>query len=124
VSILEIPVEQGKPMGVRLGDGHHVATGGKCRGIEVLLGEFHTEVEAYMLELGNLDMILRVTWLQRFGKVTFDWEHMTISFYWKGEHVELQGQRVELPQKEKEANRRANNIIVQFDTRQYEGSST
>jgi len=63
------------------------------QGMEVQLGEFHTEVEAYVLELGNLDMILGVAWLQRFGKVTFDWEHMTISFYWKGEHVELQGQR-------------------------------
>jgi len=31
VSILEISVKQGKPMGVRLGDGHRVATGGKCK---------------------------------------------------------------------------------------------
>ncbi|KAE9602910.1 putative nucleotidyltransferase, Ribonuclease H [Lupinus albus] len=38
-------------------------------------------------------MILGVAWLQRFGKVTFDWEEMTLSFCWKGERVVLQGQK-------------------------------
>jgi len=33
LSILEIAIEQGMSMGVRLGDGHHVATKGKCRSI-------------------------------------------------------------------------------------------
>lgn len=80
VSVLEIEVEQGKPMGVRLGYGHHVATRGKCREMEVQFGVFHTKVDVYMLELGNLDMILGVAWLHRFGKVTFDWEYMTVNF--------------------------------------------
>jgi len=63
VSILGIVVEQGKPIRVRLGDGHRVATGGKCRGMKVQLGEFLTEVHAYVLELGNLYMIFEVVWL-------------------------------------------------------------
>lgn len=89
VAALEIAVEQGKTMGVRLGDGHKVATGGKCKGVEVQLGEFKTSVESYVLELGDLDMILGVAWLRKFGKVTFDWEEMTLSFCWEGQKVEL-----------------------------------
>lgn len=46
-----------------------------------------------MLELGNLDMILELVWLQKSGKVTFDWKDMTINFCCNGEQVELQGQR-------------------------------
>jgi len=34
-----------------------VATEGKFKGMKVQLGKFHTEVDAYVLELGNLDMI-------------------------------------------------------------------
>ncbi|KAI5444775.1 hypothetical protein KIW84_013160 [Lathyrus oleraceus] len=60
--------------------------------MEVCLNDFTTSVDAYVLELGDLDMILGVAWLQRFGKVTFDWEKMTISFLWEGKRVELHGQ--------------------------------
>ena len=77
---------------VKLGDGHRVTTKGRCRNMEVHLGKFTTQIDAFVLELGDLDMILGVAWLQRFGKVTFDWEKMTISFVWEGERVELQGQ--------------------------------
>lgn len=89
---LGLNVEHGRSMGVKLGDGHRVTTKGRCRNMEVHLGKFTTQIDAFVLELGDLDMILGVAWLQRFGKVTFDWEKMTISFVWEGERVELQGQ--------------------------------
>ncbi|XP_050915888.1 uncharacterized protein LOC127130982 [Lathyrus oleraceus] len=89
---LGLNVEQGRSMGVKLGDGHRVSTRGRCRKLEVCLNDFTTSVDAYVLELGDLDMTLGVAWLQRFGKVTFDWEKMTVSFLWEGKRVELHGQ--------------------------------
>lgn len=91
-SALGLNVEQGRSMGVKLGDGHRVSTRGRCRKLEVCLNDFTTSVDAYVLELGDLDMILGVAWLQRLRKVTFDWEMMTISFLWEGKMMELHGQ--------------------------------
>ncbi|XP_027936242.1 uncharacterized protein LOC114191269 [Vigna unguiculata] len=93
VVAMELKVDKGKSMGVRLGDGHKVSTVGKCKELEIQLGEFSTVVAPYVLELGDVDMILGVAWLQRFGKVTFDWEEMTLSFVWHGKQIELHGQK-------------------------------
>lgn len=46
-------------------------------------------MDAYLLELGGLDMIMGVEWLKKFDKVTFDLEYMTLSFQWKEKGVEL-----------------------------------
>jgi hypothetical protein len=73
---LGLPIEKGRSLGVKLGDGHRIFTGGKCNKMEVMLEDFTTTVDAFVLKLGDLDMILGVAWLQRFGKVTFDWEAM------------------------------------------------
>ncbi|WVZ23343.1 hypothetical protein V8G54_001887 [Vigna mungo] len=94
VAALDLKVDKGKQIGVRLGDGHRVSTAGKCEKLDIQLGEFSTTVEPFVLELGDVDMILRVSWLRRFGKVTFDWEEMTLSFYWQDKYIELQGQKL------------------------------
>lgn len=57
----------------------------KC-GVRIL-----TRIDALVLELGDLDVILGATWMRRFGKVTFDWKSMSLSFPWQGKMVELQG---------------------------------
>lgn len=88
---LGLLVEQDKSLGVRLGDGHRVSTVGKCSGIEVQLGNFTTLIDAYVLELDDLDLILGAAWMKRFGRVIFDWDEMSLSFLWKGETVVLQG---------------------------------
>lgn len=85
---LGMKVREERVMGVRLGDGNQVSTLGKCEKVEVQIGEFSTQVDAYVLELGNLDMVLGVTWLRRFWKITLEWENMTLSFNWQGRVVE------------------------------------
>ncbi|WVZ25291.1 hypothetical protein V8G54_003835 [Vigna mungo] len=67
---------------------------GKMWKVNVQLGEFSTTVEPYVLELEDIDMILGISWLQRFGKVTFDWEEMTLSFFWQDKYLELQGRKL------------------------------
>lgn len=54
--------EQGRSIGVKLGDGHRVATIGRCKSVEIQLGNFQTVVAPYVLELGSSDMILEVAW--------------------------------------------------------------
>lgn len=88
---LGLNIEQGRTIGVKLGDGHKIAALCECRNLEVQLGKFTTMIDAYVLELGDLDLILGAAWMRRFGKVIFDWKEMTLSFSWKGEIVELQG---------------------------------
>lgn len=88
---LGLKVEQNRCLGARLGDGHRVTTRGKCQNLEVLLGNFPTVVGAYVLGLGDLDLILGASWMQRFGKVTFDWDEMKLSFPWQGKIKEIQG---------------------------------
>ncbi|WVZ24369.1 hypothetical protein V8G54_002913 [Vigna mungo] len=94
VAALELKVEKRKIIGVRLGYRHRVSTAGKCEKLDVQLGELSTTVEPYVLELEDIDMILGVSWLRRFGKVTFDWEEMTLSFLWQDKYLELQGQKL------------------------------
>lgn len=81
---LGLKVEQNRCLGARLGDGHRVTTIGKCRNLELLLGNFPIVVDAYVLELGDLDLILEASWMQSFGKVTFDWDKKKLSFPWQG----------------------------------------
>ncbi|WVZ17573.1 hypothetical protein V8G54_010555 [Vigna mungo] len=95
VAALELKVDKRKMIGVRLGYRHRVSTAGKCEKLDIQLGEFSTMVEPYVLELEDIDMILGVSWLRRFGKVTFDWEEMTLSFLWQDKYLELQGQKPE-----------------------------
>jgi len=87
---LGLVVEKNAVLGVKLGDGHRVTTVGKCRNIEIQLGNFTTRINAYVLELGDLDVILGAAWMRMFGKVTFDWDHMILSFPCNGKIVELQ----------------------------------
>ncbi|KAJ9547857.1 hypothetical protein OSB04_020400 [Centaurea solstitialis] len=70
---LDLAVESHRKLGVRLGDGHRVMTQGECKDVRLVVGDFETTVDTFVLEMGKLDMILGVSWLQKQGKVTFDW---------------------------------------------------
>lgn len=76
-------------MGMKPGDGNRVNTMGKSRGLDAQFGNFTMMMDAYVLELGDLDKILGVSWLKDFGKATFDWEEMSISFQCEGKRVVL-----------------------------------
>ncbi|KAJ9543643.1 hypothetical protein OSB04_023350 [Centaurea solstitialis] len=86
---LDMPIASDRRLGVRLGDGHRVMTQGECKGVELLLDNFGTVVDAFILEMGHLDMILGVSWLKKQGKVTFDWVEKLISFYQEGKEIVL-----------------------------------
>lgn len=89
VLALKLPVEQHRAIGVKFGNGHRAFTTRKCTLLELHLGQFTTLVDAYVLDMGDLDMILGAAWMKKFGKVTFDWEAMALSFSWNGKTMEV-----------------------------------
>lgn len=76
---LGMVVEKNAVLGVKLGDGHRVTTVGKCRNLEIQLGNFTIQINAYVLELGDLDVVLGASWMRMFGKVTFDWQNSGVT---------------------------------------------
>jgi hypothetical protein len=77
---------------IKLGDGHKINSTGVCEGIRMKLGMIEVVVDAFVLELGGLDMVLGVSWLSTLGKVVMDWKSLSMQFCLEGKMVKLQGQ--------------------------------
>lgn len=88
-SSLSLKVDATYQMGVRLGDGHRIKTQGRCSNIQVQLGGLGIVVEANIMELGGIDLILGIKWLETLGKVVMDWKEMTMSFVKDGKQIKL-----------------------------------
>lgn len=52
--------------------------------IPLELDEGKVTVDAYILELGGIDLILGVGWSETLGKVIMDWKEMTMTFKREG----------------------------------------
>ncbi|GAU10042.1 hypothetical protein TSUD_272800 [Trifolium subterraneum] len=76
---------------IKLGDGHKVLTMGVCEGVKVNLGGVDIMVDAFVLELGGMDMVLGVSWLSTLGKVIMDWKNLIMQFEQDGGLITLQG---------------------------------
>lgn len=59
---LGLPVDKAYKLGVRLGDGHRIITKGKCPEIVMKLDDSKFTTDAYVMELGGVDVILDVVW--------------------------------------------------------------
>lgn len=87
---------------VMLGTGISVKGTGVCKDVRVGLPDMSFTADFVVLELGNVDIILRVQWLRTLGKCVVDWERNEWSFCYKGSQVTLvgdptlHGQRVSL----------------------------
>ncbi|MCH87789.1 RNA-directed DNA polymerase (Reverse transcriptase), partial [Trifolium medium] len=65
---------------------------GVCRNVKIQLGSVEVVIDAWVLELGGLDMVLGVAWLSTLGKVVMDWKSMTMQFLQDNHLVKLQSQ--------------------------------
>jgi hypothetical protein len=77
---------------IKLGDGHKIISKGVCKDVKILLGSIEVEVDAWVLELGGLDVVLGVAWLSTLGKVVMDWGALSMQFVQDSQLVKLQGQ--------------------------------
>nr|KYP60102.1 Retrovirus-related Pol polyprotein from transposon opus [Cajanus cajan] len=73
VDVMGWSQESTKRMKILMGDGHKSETSGVCRGlrVETTVGEF--TVDAFLFELGDIDMILGMSWLVSLGEMVVDW---------------------------------------------------
>ncbi|XP_057438197.1 transposon Tf2-1 polyprotein isoform X1 [Lotus japonicus] len=90
-SALGLTITTTHPRSIKLGDGHKVVTKGICKGIKAKLGSIEITIDALVLELGELDLVMGVSWLRTLGKVLMDWKMMTMQFIHGGQVVKLQG---------------------------------
>lgn len=91
-AVLELPVTVTRELGIQLGEDHNVPTSGKCTNIGIQFGDIEINVDACVLDLGSLDVMLGLYWLNELGKVVMDRGEMTMKFLHQGEPVQLRGQ--------------------------------
>ncbi|KAA0032325.1 Ty3/gypsy retrotransposon protein [Cucumis melo var. makuwa] len=91
VESLNLPMAETTNYGVIMGSGKAVQGRDMCKGITVGLPVL-TIVEDFLpLELGNLDMVLGMQWLQKQGAMTEDWKALTMTFVVGDTKVILKG---------------------------------
>ncbi|KAJ1441380.1 Aspartic peptidase domain superfamily [Sesbania bispinosa] len=64
---------------------------GVCQKLKVDIGGYGCLIDAYVLDIGGLDLILGVAWLRTLGDVIANWEKMTMSFQVSGQNFTLEG---------------------------------
>lgn len=69
------------------------ATKGKgiCRGVVLSLTELTIKEDFLPLDLGTLDVVLRMQWLQLMGKMEADWPALTLNFCRGGSELSPKG---------------------------------
>ncbi|KAJ1409021.1 Retrotransposon gag domain [Sesbania bispinosa] len=78
-------------MSIKLGDGHRVFSQGVCQKLKVDIGGYCCLIDAYILDIGGLDLLLGVVWMRTLGDVIANWETMTMSFQVSGQDFTLEG---------------------------------
>lgn len=78
--------ENTKKMRILMGDGHKADTCGICRNICV-----ETEAGNVLIELGDIDIVLGMSWLCSLGEMTIDWSKKIMKFEEGGMSKTLKG---------------------------------
>ena len=87
--MLEISLR--KAFGVTLGTGLEVFGDGIYAKLRLTLQGIEICDRFFALELGSLDIILGVQWLEKLGTVTVKWKNQIMRFLWEGQPVTLMG---------------------------------
>ena len=84
-------MEDSSGVDVLLGNGVMVKAAGLCTTVKFQLNTTTFSLEFIALELGSVDVILRVQWLATLGKCEVDWRLQEFSFFYEGVRVTLYG---------------------------------
>ena len=91
VTLLNLSVLETKQYVVSLGDGSKRISQGRCEGMIIKVGQEVLKLDAYILELGGIDIILGMEWLETLGEVKTDWRKKTMSYEQGGKFITLEG---------------------------------
>lgn len=82
VAAMGWPIEETRPMRIKLGDGYKVIAQGKCADVELSLGDINITVHTLLFELEGIDVVLGISWLASLGGMWVDWKTRSMKFQW------------------------------------------
>ena len=88
---MELEVQQTKALGIQLGDGYRVVVQMRCQWIALKLDAWTIHISSFVFELGMMDIILGIAWLESLGGVWTDWKRKIVRYMSKGQEVQLHG---------------------------------
>ncbi|KAH6770320.1 hypothetical protein C2S52_015123 [Perilla frutescens var. hirtella] len=98
VEDLQLSTEPTKAFQVVVGNGDTMVCKYYCPKTKLALQGVKFKTDLYVLPIQGPDIMLGVQWLRELGKVTQDFEEMTMEFKWKKQKVTLQGNGIKVPQ--------------------------
>ncbi|VFR02789.1 unnamed protein product [Cuscuta campestris] len=96
VEKLRLSVREVAPFRVYVGNGASLVCTHQCCNLDILLQGFCFTVDVFVLPIHGPNMVLGVQWLRLLGKVTHDYDKLTMDFVWQGRPVALQGDSLSL----------------------------
>ncbi|TYK29286.1 ty3-gypsy retroelement transposase [Cucumis melo var. makuwa] len=91
VKRMSLPLNETSNYGVILDSGIAIKVKGVCGNVEVWLGEWKVVDNFLPLELGGVDVILRMQWLHSLGVTEVDWKILLLTFYHEGKKITFRG---------------------------------
>lgn len=80
VAAIGWPVEETKPLQIKLGDGFKVVVHGKCLGVKIELENTEIAVDTLRFDLEGIDVVLGISWLTSLGEMWVDWGKQCMKF--------------------------------------------
>ncbi|KAA0063771.1 peroxidase 64 [Cucumis melo var. makuwa] len=84
-------LEQDTPFRVTIGDRTRCKGKGICRRVEMKLKEITIIADFLAVELGTVDAVLGMQWLDTTGTMRIHWPSLTMTFWDKGKQIVLKG---------------------------------
>lgn len=91
VSRLQLKVTMDDKQEVLLGNGVTIRALGVCKAVSIQLQSAAFVSDFIVLELGAVDIILGVLWLETLGRCEVDWKLQEFSFLYQGRKIMLHG---------------------------------
>ncbi|MCH80279.1 Ty3/gypsy retrotransposon protein, partial [Trifolium medium] len=82
-------IEPTQQMKVKLGNGVQIEAQGRCKELEMYIGDYKLSPNLQLFELGGIDVVLGVEWLKTLGDTIINWKQRTMSFWEQGKWITL-----------------------------------
>ncbi|GKA46104.1 retrotransposon-related protein [Tanacetum coccineum] len=92
VKRMKLPLTGAKPFKVHIGSGKTILFESLCSRVTLDIQGLQMDVDLYMLPMKGPDIVLGIQWLQKLGKVTYDYSNQTMEFSWSGRDYALKGE--------------------------------